>query len=159
MEHLKKVNAVKLWNHIIVDLDAISGFTSPDILRRDLPPSYIHHGSRCYFEFLIHTHPSTITIREDMEPGTLVVIDDSGKVNEYEGICTLPSSNNHEKTQMGWRQVDGSYTTHPNKDMASFQRFQAKFDELVKVWNNGRDVPWLADVAAGHTGLDVITEL
>ena len=99
-------------------------------------------------EFVIHTHPSQITVREKLTSGTATIFDET--LYKYVKATMENSSDGNglpdfKKIRNGWLQVDGYYTIDPNQDMVSFQEFMSKFTELVKVWNKGNDVQCLTN--------------
>lgn len=153
MSSIRKVNAIKLWNDVIVDLNSISGFTSPFIRRSD---NYFRCPSEMYFymEFVIHTHPSKIVVSEKVISANIPLIQNTSdslyryvmatKDNSY-GIDESPD---FTKIKWGWLQVDGFYTIEPNDKMICFQEFLSKFNELVKVWNNDKEIQCLTNGVA-----------
>ena len=148
MKSVRKVNAVKLWNDIIVDINSVSGFTAP-FIRRDANYHRSPSDISFYMEFVIHTHPSKITVSEKLASGTPVTLDEN--LYKYvkatkENSCDDNGLPLFKKISYGWLLSDGYYTIAPNESVVIFQEFLSKFTELVNVWNNGKDVQCLTSV-------------
>jgi hypothetical protein len=117
MENIKK-NAIRLWEGTIIDLNSICGFGEPKM-------NVDHNNIDPYkMDFLIFTGSGQIRISETIYPDhkkpynfPLVGFDD---------VFLLPY---------------GEETTDPyNKEIKEFVEFSKKFNDLVDLWNNEKEI-------------------
>jgi hypothetical protein len=124
VESIKK-NAIRLWEGTIIDLNSICGFGEPKITVGPLSPFVVYPNHGQYkMDFLIFLGLSQVRISEIFYPDhkkpydpPLIGIDD---------VFIL---------------YNGEETTDPyNKEIKEFVEFSKKFNDLVDLWNNEKEI-------------------
>lgn len=126
-ETLTKINAVRLWNGTVIDLNAISGIESPVFNRA----SY-GEMSTCEIYCIIKSNKGDIKITE--YPHTR---------DRYRfGISKyyiLVNETVKRPNEISWKCIDDTYSNNAkNEDILFYVEFKNRIETLIKYWNDNK---------------------
>ena len=140
IETLTKINAVRLWNGTVIDLNAISGIESPVFNRAG-------YGTmdKCEIYCIIKSNKGDIKITEYPHTrdgyrfgiskyymGVLVI-------NTSKGVESCNNISWDRGNSVSWKCIDDTYNINPkNEDVLFYMEFKNRIDTLIKYWNDNK---------------------